>query len=115
MDRNEDLHSRRCRLAADLVVWVERLLKDFQEARRALLTAPLVVKDPAVWIPPDVGLLKLNSDVGINKGGLFCGVGAVIRDDKGWVVAALSKPVHGNLSPEAGELVALREGLISAK
>ncbi|KAK3218417.1 hypothetical protein Dsin_012387 [Dipteronia sinensis] len=118
VDRNEDLHSERCRLAADLVIWViwvEGLLKEFQEARRALLTAPLVVKGPVVWIPPDVGLLKLNSDVGIKKGGLFCGVGAVIRDDKRWVVAALSKPIHGNLSPEEGELVALREGLILAK
>ncbi|KAK3187738.1 hypothetical protein Dsin_027299 [Dipteronia sinensis] len=50
----------------------------------------------------------------VKKWGSFCGVGAVIRDDKGWVVAALSKHVLGNLSPEAGELVVLREGLILA-
>ncbi|KAK3217672.1 hypothetical protein Dsin_011642 [Dipteronia sinensis] len=95
--------------------WVADLLKEFQEAMRALQPVPNAVKAPFVWVPPDIGTLKLNSDVGMKPGGLFCRVEVVIMDDKGWVVTALSKPVQGNLSPEAGELVALREWLLMAK
>ncbi|KAK3193016.1 hypothetical protein Dsin_024326 [Dipteronia sinensis] len=40
---------------------------------------------------------------------------AIWWDDKGWVVTALSKPVPRNFSPEAGEMVALREGLLLAQ
>ncbi|KAK3189003.1 hypothetical protein Dsin_028564 [Dipteronia sinensis] len=60
------------------------------------------------------GLLKLNTDASVKNGILMCGIGAVIRDDKGWIVAALSKPMLGNFSPETGKLVVLRDGLLLA-
>ncbi|KAK1549426.1 hypothetical protein Q3G72_001947 [Acer saccharum] len=66
-------------------------------------------------LKPDIIQVYKRSIAGVKKGRPFCGVGAVIRDDKGWVVAALSKSLPGSFSPEVGELLALREGLLLAQ
>ncbi|KAK4858170.1 hypothetical protein QYF36_012138 [Acer negundo] len=88
--------------------------KEFQDSHKALQAFSVSVKALIFWFPHPVGSLKLNNYASVKKGNLMYGIGAVIRNDKGWVVAALSKPLLGNLSPEAGEMVALREGLLLA-
>ncbi|KAK3198112.1 hypothetical protein Dsin_021527 [Dipteronia sinensis] len=67
------------------------------------------------WTAPPPGLFKLNTDVAIRKGALMIGLCAAIRDEKGKVVIALSKPLPGNFNDEIEELLALREGLLRAK
>ncbi|KAK0592134.1 hypothetical protein LWI29_013838 [Acer saccharum] len=81
----------------------------------AVQAVAVAAKAPSSWSPPLVGSLKLNTNTSVKKGSQRCGVGAVIRDEKGWIVAALSKNWLGNFSPEAGELIALREGLLLAQ
>ncbi|KAK3183139.1 hypothetical protein Dsin_030425 [Dipteronia sinensis] len=76
---------------------------------------PAVVKAPITWSPPQVRTLKLNSDASVRPGSQRCRVVAIIKDDKGWITAAVSKSLVGNFSPETEELVALREGLLLAK
>ncbi|KAL5835021.1 hypothetical protein ACOSQ4_014518 [Xanthoceras sorbifolium] len=61
-----------------------------------------------------LGENKLNSDASIRPGSGFIGVGAIIRNDTGSVIAALSKPISNDFSMEACELLALREGLLLA-
>lgn len=61
----------------------------------------------ADWITLPPSLFKLNSDVAIRRETLMVGLGAVIRDDKGRVIMALSKPLAGNFSAEISELLAL--------
>ena len=90
-------------------------MKEFQASGRAFQPVSGAVKAPARWYPPLIGSLKLNTDVSVKKGLLQCGVGAIVRDNKGWIVAALSKHMVGNFSPETGELIALREGLLLAQ
>ncbi|KAK3204648.1 hypothetical protein Dsin_018694 [Dipteronia sinensis] len=46
---------------------------------------------------------------------MVVGLGAAIRDDKGKIVAVLSKPFPGVFSADTGEFLALREGLLLAK
>ncbi|KAK3230037.1 hypothetical protein Dsin_001918 [Dipteronia sinensis] len=67
------------------------------------------------WILPCPSLLKLKSGVANRKGAWAAGVGVAIRDDKGRVFTAMSKPLTGSFSTEVGELLALREGLLLAK
>ncbi|KAK3229041.1 hypothetical protein Dsin_000922 [Dipteronia sinensis] len=67
------------------------------------------------WIAPPPGQLKLNSDVALHGGAGSVGVGVAIRDVKGKVIAALSKPLGENFSSVIGDFLALREGLLLAK
>ncbi|KAK3223768.1 hypothetical protein Dsin_010793 [Dipteronia sinensis] len=103
MDRNDFVHNGNGRQSRNLVSCM------------AIQSSYLGVSSPNVWSPPQVGSLKLNTNASVKKGLLLCGVGAVIKDDKGWVVTALSKPFPSNFSTEAGEMVALREGLLLAQ
>ncbi|XP_060974687.1 uncharacterized protein LOC133039759 [Cannabis sativa] len=48
------------------------------------------------WSPPTPGGFKLNVDVAVNPSMNTTGVGAVIRDSNGHVVAAMSMPIVGN-------------------
>ncbi|KAK3224527.1 hypothetical protein Dsin_011552 [Dipteronia sinensis] len=64
---------------------------------------------------PVSGQLKLNyAAVVCGKKG-SAGVCVAIRDIKGKVIVALSKPLLGNYSSVTGDLLALREGLLLAK
>ncbi|KAL5764399.1 hypothetical protein ACOSP7_016762 [Xanthoceras sorbifolium] len=58
------------------------------------------------WVPPLAGLLKMNIDATLRKGQAAIGVGVVIRDEKGMVVAALSRPYVVRFFAETGQLVA---------
>ncbi|KAK3204777.1 hypothetical protein Dsin_018823 [Dipteronia sinensis] len=114
--RNDAVYkNRKCLPEANLVEGVLGFLKDFQSSCCALQARHVAVKPSISWSPPQAGMLKLNSDASVRQGSHRCRVGAVIRDDKGWVVAAVSKSLDGNFSPEIGELVALREGLLLAR
>ncbi|KAK3197916.1 hypothetical protein Dsin_021331 [Dipteronia sinensis] len=110
-DRNEVVHKRKSRLAVSLVEGVLNLLKGFQDARSALQAAHVAAKAPT---SSRAGTLKLNTDASVKLGVPLCGVGTVIRDDKGWIEPTVSKPLVGNFSPETGELIALRDGLLLA-
>ncbi|KAL5782592.1 hypothetical protein ACOSP7_007621 [Xanthoceras sorbifolium] len=68
-----------------------------------------------VLFPPPVGVLKINTDMAVRANDLSIGVGVVIRDCEGLLVAALAKRLVGRFSPEVGEFLALREGLLFAK
>ncbi|KAL5821718.1 hypothetical protein ACOSQ3_023600 [Xanthoceras sorbifolium] len=68
-----------------------------------------------VRCPPPVGCLKLNSNVVIQCGYGFIGVGAAIRDSTGDIVATVSKLLPSFFSAKLGEFLALREGLVLAK
>ncbi|KAK3204864.1 hypothetical protein Dsin_018910 [Dipteronia sinensis] len=116
-NRNAILNGGRTRSPEALASWAESFLSEFQgplwpASRREV---PLRLAIPGDWIPPSPGLLKLNSGVAIRKGVWATGVGSTIRDDKGGVLAALSKPLTGPFQREVGEFLALREGLLLAK
>ncbi|KAI9186283.1 hypothetical protein LWI28_015762 [Acer negundo] len=74
-----------------------------------------MVSPHLAWSPPPSGELKLNSDVSVRKGFNHIGVGVVIRNDCGQMVMALTKVVLDIFSAKVGELLALRDGLLSAK
>lgn len=63
------------------------------------------------WKPPDHGSLKINVDAAVNAALDYIGVGVVILDGFGVVVAALARRIFGKFSPHVGECLAEREGL----
>uniref|UniRef100_A0A803PFL5 RNase H type-1 domain-containing protein n=1 Tax=Cannabis sativa TaxID=3483 RepID=A0A803PFL5_CANSA len=52
-------------------------------------------RDDIVWKPPPMNLLKMNVDAATNSKTLTLGIGAVVRNYKGEIMAALSKKVQG--------------------
>ncbi|KAH7573855.1 hypothetical protein JRO89_XS03G0215300 [Xanthoceras sorbifolium] len=79
---------------------------------------PQVVKplsaDVGRWIVPPVGSFKLNCDVAVRIDRDCIGIGVVIRSNSRLVVVTASKVLLGSFSPEIGEFLALREGLLLA-
>ncbi|KAI9180022.1 hypothetical protein LWI28_000389 [Acer negundo] len=67
------------------------------------------------WVPLPLGAFKLKTDVEVQDVFPFIGLGAMVRDHNGEVLAAVSKPMHGSFDAEVGELLALREGQLLAK
>ncbi|KAK0604832.1 hypothetical protein LWI29_019932 [Acer saccharum] len=114
--RNFALQSGQSRSVEGTINAAGDLLSEFQHTCQALSISPKpLVAASRSWCAPPPGSLKLNSDTAVKNGKGFIGVGAVIRDNSGKVVAAISKPVCGNFSAELGELIALQEGLLLAK
>lgn len=67
------------------------------------------VESLARWLPPSVGIFKVNWDVGFNPKLLRMGAGVVVRDDHGRVHAAQSKTLSSYQEPMVVEaLVALQ-------
>ena len=58
------------------------------------------------WMAPTHGWYKVNWDVAIDKSQGRVGIGAIIRDEKGQTLAALSKTRLENLEPITGEAFA---------
>ncbi|KAL5842824.1 hypothetical protein ACOSQ3_013427 [Xanthoceras sorbifolium] len=120
-NRNAILHHSKPRSSVVLLDWVSGLLEDFQNSQKCL--NPLVRSQAAAslsrssvcWVPPPSGVLKLNSNVAVSSSGGCIGLGVVIRNSAGWVVAAFSRVIRCKVSAEVGEFLALREGLLFAK
>uniref|UniRef100_A0A803NTZ9 RNase H type-1 domain-containing protein n=1 Tax=Cannabis sativa TaxID=3483 RepID=A0A803NTZ9_CANSA len=68
-------------------------------------------KEGVPWKPPLLNKLKLNVDAAINTADKILGIGAIIRNHDGQVVAALSKPVQGCFRSDEMEAKALFHAL----
>ena len=67
------------------------------------------------WVPPQGLVYKVNVDGAIFSDLKAVGFGAIIRDEKGGVVAALSKKLHAPLGTVEAEAKATEMGLQFAK
>ncbi|XP_042944784.1 uncharacterized protein LOC122278665 [Carya illinoinensis] len=63
------------------------------------------------WQPPPVGSLKLNVDGATFSDQCRSGIGVVLRDDKGKVTFAASKPEDAIADPMEIELIAILRGI----
>ncbi|PON57943.1 hypothetical protein PanWU01x14_170330 [Parasponia andersonii] len=72
---------------------------------------PLSQQTPAHWVCPSPLRFNLNTNVAVHSSERFVGVGGVICDHLGCVVACWALKLPGLFSPKIGELLAIREGL----
>ena len=114
-NRNEVRHGGKrlseMELCCDATMW----LLEFQEATVSALPW---MSDPVLqqsWLPPSDPLYKVNVDGAVFKARNEFGVGAIVRDANGMVVAALSKKIHAPLGPLEVEAKAFELGLEFAK
>ncbi|KAK9665401.1 hypothetical protein RND81_14G109800 [Saponaria officinalis] len=69
---------------------------------------------PSTWIPPQLGIIKINSDAAVFENGEV-GWGAVVRDSDGHVLSLACKRFRGRCSPEIAEGGAAKFGILLAK
>ncbi|KAK6117351.1 hypothetical protein DH2020_048942 [Rehmannia glutinosa] len=63
------------------------------------------------WIPPKPGELKMNVDASFRADSNQVGIGCIVRDSTGCVIACCSNIVCGCSDPLTAEALAMREGL----
>jgi hypothetical protein len=58
------------------------------------------------WKPPALGSLKINWDAGIDRDRGVVGIGIVVRNHEGSLIAALNCSLFANLDPTSAEAYA---------
>ena len=89
-------------------------LQEFQRAS-SLPLRPSPSVSSANWSPPPSGWLKVNFDGATFPSKNLAGLGAIIRNDKGLVMAAFSQPISLPTSIETVEVLAARNAVCLAR
>ena len=89
-------------------------LQEFQRAS-SLPIRPSPSVSFANWSPPPSGSLKVNFDGATFHSKNLAGLGAIIRNDKGLVMAAFSQPIPLPTSVETVEVLAARSAVCLAR
>lgn len=90
---------------------VQGMLQAVEEYKQAHVLTPNVnqFEEPCGrkrWCAPPVGWLKANWDAAFDKPSAWIGIGVVVKDSNGAVVAARSLTQYGSVESLAGELLA---------
>ena len=117
-NRNEVRHGGKrlgeLELCHDASIW----LLQFQEANEATATTASVQSEPVfqrTWLPLSNQMYKVTVDGAVFKDINESGVGVIILDVNGLVVAAVCKKFHALLGPLEVEAKAFESGLLFAK
>jgi hypothetical protein len=103
--RNDVVHGNSFTHPTILVLCARKNLADFLQATKHG-TGNLFEKrevGPRSWAAPGAGRLKVNWDASLNRIAGLMGLGVVVRDENGLVVAAQSKTIRGNFDPPMAE------------
>ncbi|XP_060969732.1 uncharacterized protein LOC133036963 [Cannabis sativa] len=121
-EQNKVVHGRKARAANDLAIFAAIFLQNFFNAQHkhptVAATAPTIshqqnhsVAAPSPWSPPASSVLKLNIDATVHSSSNNTGVGAVLKDTNGHVVAALAMPIIGSFKSHEMEAKVLFHSL----
>ena len=86
-------------------------MDEFQLANKGPRKPAVVRLEPVCWVPPLPGQYKVNSDGAVFASLRKVGLGVMIRDSNGKVIAALSSPMVGPLGALETEAKAMEVGL----
>uniref|UniRef100_A0A803Q5N4 Reverse transcriptase domain-containing protein n=1 Tax=Cannabis sativa TaxID=3483 RepID=A0A803Q5N4_CANSA len=119
MERNRVVHGSTAKPAPTIASFVVNYLSNFRTAKGKKYhtaatnnaTQPALAAANATWKPPTGTDLKLNVDAALDANWNIIGVGAVVRDATGHVLAALAKPIIGNFASHEMEAKAMFHSL----
>ncbi|XP_075645031.1 pyruvate, phosphate dikinase, chloroplastic-like [Castanea sativa] len=103
------LHPQWMKTLEALVQWASHFLIDFAATTDANAVKPEIVN--VTWTPPPSSVLKINVDGALSKTSSSVGIGVVIRDNAGRLIATLCKHFHVLLGPIETEAKAFEAGL----
>ena len=93
----------------DVVSWANNFRHEYQSIKKG--TNADRQKENVKWVPPPQGWFKVNVDGAIFKETNKAGIGVVVCDSQGWVLAALSEKVDGVQDAEDIEALAIRRAI----
>lgn len=99
---------------SDTIKNAKDLLQDFRDVQ-SLSLHPLVQREVVRWKPPSSGLFKINFDGALFDNLALAGLGIVIQDEQGLIIAALSQRIPLPSSVVMVEALAARRALIFAQ
>ena len=88
-NRNAVQHGEVSRTALQIFEASRAFLNEFHSC--CVLPHPPQPHGPSLWKPPPLGCYKVNVDGAVFKDRGHCGIGVVVRNDKGQIMGALSK------------------------
>ncbi|XP_065634478.1 uncharacterized protein LOC136069648 [Quercus suber] len=94
-NRNEVRHGGTKKTAEALVKWSAQYLAEYRSAN--ISTESVRRSQDVRWSPPPTASYKINVDGAVFKTQKSAGVGVIIRDEQGLVVAALSQKINAPL------------------
>ena len=97
----------------NLILEASRFISEFQAVQDPPI--PSVCSSQTSWLPPEPGVYKANVDGAVFKNLSSAGMGVLIRDCKGQVVAALSQLLFAPLGPLEVEAKAMEAAVIFAR
>ncbi|KAK2634784.1 hypothetical protein Ddye_029576 [Dipteronia dyeriana] len=102
-------------LVLKVMEWAVSFLKEFRSASMVKVgngkdgrDGDRVANHP--WQPPPACFFKINTDAAVNGKGKGSGIGVVIRDCDGKVMASLCRNILANYEPQIAEALAILEG-----
>uniref|UniRef100_A0A803PZC5 Reverse transcriptase domain-containing protein n=1 Tax=Cannabis sativa TaxID=3483 RepID=A0A803PZC5_CANSA len=121
-ERNRVVHGQQAKPATHLASFANNYMSNYRSAQlkyrpqlhhvppSSAPTQPVHIP----WQPPPIGELKMNVDAAVDSSKNRIGLGAVIRNSTGQVIAALSMPIIGNFASHEMEAKAIFHSLVWA-
>ncbi|XP_022150918.1 uncharacterized protein LOC111018954 [Momordica charantia] len=99
------------KIGMELVEWANKYAMEFREAKSNPITGRVTNTAEILWQPPDEGIYKINTDASFLASDQHAGLGIIIHNDRGQVMAAATKYLENIQSVDMAEAIAAVEGL----
>jgi hypothetical protein len=110
--RNQVVFGGKFTSPKEILTTAQSQLESVCEAEQHLLTKRRLIRTPevAIWQKPPMGICKLNWDAAVDSQGRRIGIGAIVRDHNGEVLAMLCETMAFINDPVTAEALAARRG-----
>ncbi|KAL5807551.1 hypothetical protein ACOSQ3_030439 [Xanthoceras sorbifolium] len=115
--RNRWVHFKVAVPLCGVIDWAKSFLGELQAVKQppgadsGLCHSASSCLHPARWKKPDHGCYKHNSDASTDYPNKLVGLGAIIRNDQGLVMAASTRKIRAGISVDSAEALAVLSGI----